>query len=126
MPPSRCLAEPVKSPQLLCLLLCPPLCWLVYILSYRFTTVGVYQYGRVPVLLLSIPCYQCFGENHECLLLWITRRLITRARTRLAVVVNRQDRWCDGDGEKSTRTGISCPEQAINCTANNHQCCPKS
>lgn len=24
MPPSRCLAKPVKSPQLLCLLRCPP------------------------------------------------------------------------------------------------------
>lgn len=39
------------------------LCWLVLLLNYRFQTVGVCQYGHVPALLLSSPCYQRFRET---------------------------------------------------------------
>ena len=50
--------------------------------------------------------------------LWITKRLMSEARTKLAIFINRQD---GVNGQKWTRTGISGPEQAIDCLADNHQ-----
>lgn len=60
-----CLVESVKSSseRVYCSVLHLFLCWLVLLWNYRFTTVGLRQYGLVPALFLSIPCYQCFRET---------------------------------------------------------------